>query len=83
MASINYNQLEKKLLDTAYEAGEILLDFQKKRHDLKTLDKGVEGVATEADLASERFIISELKSTIISLCWSTSMSASKLIFFSI
>ncbi len=46
--------------DIAYEAGEIILKYQKKRQALHVMNKGDEGVASEADLASERFLIKEI-----------------------
>lgn len=49
--------------DLSYEAGEIILKFQKKRHELMITDKGVEGIASEADEASEELILSEIKKT--------------------
>ena len=42
--------------DIAYEAGEILLKFQKKRHHLEVIDKGIEGIASKADQESEEYI---------------------------
>lgn len=52
----------KVVQDIAFEAGEILLKFQKKRHELKIEDKGVHGIASEADIESEKYILEELKS---------------------
>ena len=49
------------LIDLSFEAGEILLKYQKKRHELRINDKGSDGIATEADAASEAFIIEQLK----------------------
>lgn len=46
--------------DVAYEAGEILLDFQKMRHQLNVHSKGPEGVASDADVSSEKYIIEEI-----------------------
>lgn len=48
-------------LDTSYEAGEILLKFQKKRQELLILDKGSDGIASEADQKSEDLILAEIK----------------------
>lgn len=48
--------------DVGFEAGEILLQFQKERHQLKVTNKGSDGIASEADELSEMFILSELKS---------------------
>lgn len=47
--------------DTGYEAGEIILKFQKKRQLLKITNKGGEGIASEADEASEKFIMEAIK----------------------
>ncbi len=61
---MNTDELKKGLKvvqDIAFEAGEILLKYQKKRHDLKVEDKGVNGIASEADIESEKFILAELK----------------------
>lgn len=49
------------LQDVAFEAGEILLKFQKKRQHLEVIDKGPEGIASSADQESERYIIGRLK----------------------
>ena len=59
---MNLNECLDFLLDLSYEAGEILLKFQKKRHELKITDKGVEGIATEADHACDEFLITQIKS---------------------
>lgn len=48
-------------LETSYEAGQILLKFQRKRNQLKILDKGSDGIATEADEKVEEFILDRLK----------------------
>ncbi|MBD65044.1 MAG: hypothetical protein CME62_07540 [Halobacteriovoraceae bacterium] len=48
--------------DIAYEAGEILLSYQKERHNLNVHSKGAEGIASEADISSEEYIIQELRS---------------------
>jgi myo-inositol-1(or 4)-monophosphatase len=60
------NKLKKELLDFAldlsYEAGEILLKYQKKRQELIIKNKGSEeGIASEADEKSEALIIQEIK----------------------
>ena len=47
--------------DIGYEAGEILLKFQKSKNDLLIIDKGMEGIASDADKASEDFILSEIR----------------------
>lgn len=46
--------------DIAYEAGEIILGFQKERQQLDIRDKGADGVASEADEASEKFLINSI-----------------------
>lgn len=61
------SQFKKELLDfsldMSYEAGEILLKFQKKRQELELKDKGAEGgIASEADQKSEEYIIGEIRS---------------------
>lgn len=48
-------------LDTCYEAGEILLKYQKKRNDLAIMSKGSEGIASEADIKSEEYILGRIK----------------------
>lgn len=48
------------LQDVGYESGEILLKFQKNKHALSIKDKGMEGIASDADEASEKFIIAEI-----------------------
>lgn len=61
---MNSNELKKTLdiiQDIAFDAGEILLKFQKKRHNLEVQDKGDNGIASEADVESEKFILGALK----------------------
>ncbi len=55
------NELLKFLQDIGYEAGEIILKYQKERHALQIFNKGEEGLASAADVASEDFIIGEIK----------------------
>jgi len=43
--------------DIGYEAGEIILQYQKERKMLSIINKGHEGIASEADEASEEFIL--------------------------
>ncbi len=43
--------------DIAYEAGETILKYQKNRQVLEIKNKGPEGIASEADVASEKIII--------------------------
>lgn len=47
--------------DIAFEAGEILLKYQKKRQTLVIKDKGREGIASEADEKSEELIINAIE----------------------
>lgn len=49
------------LKDVSFEAGELLLRYQKRRHEIRVSDKGAEGIASEADSASEEFIIDYLR----------------------
>lgn len=56
---INYLQW---LQDIAYEAGEIILKYQKQRQQLVVEDKGGgEGIASSADKEAETFILKKLK----------------------
>lgn len=48
-------------LDTAYSAGEILLKHRKKIATLKINYKKAQGVVSEADVASEKYIISKIE----------------------
>lgn len=56
------NEVMDFVQDVGYEAGEILLKFQKNKHALSIKDKGMQGIASDADDASEKFIIGELSS---------------------
>lgn len=58
---VDLKNLLQFALDTSYEAGEILLKFQKERQELLITDKGVDGIASEADQKSEDFILAEIK----------------------
>ena len=49
-------------LDTSYEAGEILLKYQKERQELLITDKGTDGIASIADQKSEDYILDEIRS---------------------
>lgn len=53
-----YLDFSKKL---AFDAGNILLDYQKKRSKLKIINKGTEGIASEADEKSEELILNSIK----------------------
>ncbi|MCT4640919.1 MAG: inositol monophosphatase [Bacteriovoracaceae bacterium] len=57
----NLQDVIQGLQDIAFEAGEILLKYQKKRHELIVNNKGAQGIATKADSESEDFIIASLK----------------------
>jgi myo-inositol-1(or 4)-monophosphatase len=59
---INLKELLQFALDTSYEAGEILIKFQKERQELLITDKGTDGIASEADQKSEDFILEEIGS---------------------
>lgn len=50
-------------LALSYEAGEILLRYQKKRASLLIRDKGADGLASEADIKSEELILKTIKET--------------------
>lgn len=58
--NINLKELLQFALDTSYEAGEILIKFQKERQELLITDKGIDGIASEADQKSEDFILEEI-----------------------
>jgi myo-inositol-1(or 4)-monophosphatase len=64
--SISNKQL-KEFLDfsrnIAYDAGDILMKYQKKRSQLKITCKGVEGIASEADEKAEELIMGNIRST--------------------
>ncbi len=53
-------ELLRFMQDIAYEAGEIILKYQKKRQSLVIIEKGADGIASEADQASEKFLISAI-----------------------
>lgn len=57
----NQSELLELVQDIAFEAGEILLKFQKKRHHLEVIDKGLEGIASRADQESEDYIKDRLQ----------------------
>jgi myo-inositol-1(or 4)-monophosphatase len=48
-------------IDLAFDAGKILLKYQKKLSSLEITNKQAQGVASTADLASEKFIIKSIK----------------------
>lgn len=55
------NKVQEAIRDIAYEAGEILLKFQKKRSQLYIQDKGVDGIVSSADFESEKYIVSQIE----------------------
>lgn len=61
---ISKNELQDLLefcKNISYDAGDILLKYQKKRSELKITSKGVEGIASEADEQSEAFILNNIR----------------------
>jgi len=64
MKKININSTQKLVESWAYECGEILNNYfyRSLKHPLKVIDKGSLGLATEADLKSEAFVIKKIKS---------------------
>jgi myo-inositol-1(or 4)-monophosphatase len=59
--NINLKELLQFTLDTSYEAGDILIKFQKERQELLITDKGIDGIASEADQKSEDFILDKIR----------------------
>ena len=57
----NLGEVIELVQDIAFEAGEILLKFQKKRQHLEVIDKGLEGIASKADQESEDYIKGRLE----------------------
>jgi myo-inositol-1(or 4)-monophosphatase len=57
----NFQEIFSFMQDIGYEAGEIILKFQKERQFLSVTSKGAEGIASEADDASEDFLIKAIK----------------------
>ena len=51
------DDLLRFMIDMGYEAGETILKYQKERQLLNITNKGAEGIASDADEASEKFII--------------------------
>lgn len=58
---LNLEKIARASIKIAIESGDLLLKFQKKISKLKITYKEAQGVASDADLASEKFIIKELK----------------------
>lgn len=63
MKKINLNQTQKLIEEWAGECGDILNHYLAKslKRPLKIIDKGSQGLATEADLMSEKHIIARIK----------------------
>jgi myo-inositol-1(or 4)-monophosphatase len=57
----NLNDVLKFMIDLGYEAGEVILGYQKQRQVLNITHKGAEGIASEADEASEKLILKTIK----------------------
>lgn len=55
------NEYLKFSKELVFKAGEMIHKFNKKRHKLEIIDKGIEGLATEADEKIEKMIIKEIK----------------------
>lgn len=56
------NDILKFMIDLGYEAGEVILAHQKQRQLLNITHKGAEGIASDADEASEKIILDTIKS---------------------
>lgn len=54
------NEVIKFSQDIAFEAGEIILKYQKMKNEILIKDKGVNGLASEADEKSEEFLLKEI-----------------------
>lgn len=61
--SIEYHKVLNQMIDWAFACGDILNDHLVKSYDspLKVINKGKQGVATEADVLSEQFVMAEIK----------------------
>lgn len=57
----NYKTVEKDITNIAINAGSLLLKFQKKLDATNIFSKELAGIATHADLASEKLIMQKLK----------------------
>lgn len=62
MKKINLNQTQKLIEEWALECGDILNNYLYKslKRPLKIIDKGKQGLATEADLMSEKHVIKKI-----------------------
>lgn len=62
-ASINLKTVLNQMIEWSFECGEILNTHLVKSYDspLKIIDKGKQGVATEADVLSEEFVMKEIR----------------------
>ncbi|MGE3609851.1 MAG: inositol monophosphatase [Bacteriovoracaceae bacterium] len=61
--AIQKNKILKQMIEWSFQCGEILNDhlIRSYREPLKLLDKGSHGLATEADLLSEAFVMKKIK----------------------
>ena len=61
--TINYTKVLDQMIEWAFECGKILNDHLVRSYTepLKVLDKGKHGLATEADILSESFVIKKIK----------------------
>lgn len=61
--NINLNTILNQMIEWSFECGEILNSHLVKSYDvpLKVIDKGKQGVATEADVLSEKFVMDKIK----------------------
>lgn len=61
--TINYNEVLDHMIGWAFDCGDILNKHlvESYKKPLKILDKGKAGLATEADLLSERYVIDKIK----------------------
>jgi myo-inositol-1(or 4)-monophosphatase len=61
--TISLNKVLQQMIDWSYECGQILNDHLVKsyKEPLKLIDKGKQGLATEADLLSEAFVMDKIR----------------------
>lgn len=61
--TINLQEVLNQMIEWSFECGEILNSHLVKSYDvpLKVIDKGKSGVATEADVLSEKFVMDKIK----------------------
>lgn len=60
MKDINLKKIEKDILGISIDAGKLLLKFQKRLDLVGVVSKELAGIASNADVASEKLIISKL-----------------------